>query len=572
MTNELVEKENTIEFSAIERVVMQGDLSKLDPQQRVLYYKKVCESAGLNPFTRPFDYIMLNGKLTLYAKKDATEQLRKINGISIIRLESQVVDDLYIVKATASTKDGRTDEATGAVTIGNLRGDAKANAIMKAECVPIEYEILTSEGFKNVLDLEEHEMVASMNPQTHEIEWSNLLDVSIYHDIEVTHYGNSAFEFEITDGHKWATETNNGVRDLKPFSEIKSSTYLVLAGICNKNESILNEKEAATLGWIITDGTVKSYKGNLYRASICQSKEENFEFIDWCVSEMSFSKGKTDNRELGWKDQHWWYLSKASTQSLFEKCGYKSSEDLPKIIYGLGKKEREAMFKAMIAADGDKRGNFGKGNKNIIDAFQILCALLGNLTSKTIERNFEKGTKPFYLTRKLSYSRVAFQNLSEGEKRKTSVWCPTTKHGTWICRSDKGQVFVTGNTKAKRRVTLSISGMGWTDESEIETIPNARPITIDMATGVIEGPNRVECISADQVIEIKDLFKKCDDEYRKGCWNFWRKQWNITGWEDLPAAEYDNILRGALQRISDNIKQANENPSVEEMKALMEGE
>jgi len=120
-------------FALIEQVVMQGDLSKLNPEQRVLYYKKVCDSAGLNPFTRPFDYITLNGKLTLYAKKDATDQLRKVNGISIDKLEDRVVDDLYIVKAYARTKDGRTDAATGAVTIGHLKGEAKANAIMKAE-------------------------------------------------------------------------------------------------------------------------------------------------------------------------------------------------------------------------------------------------------------------------------------------------------------------------------------------------------------------------------------------------------------------------------------------------------
>lgn len=128
-----VEKFNSQELSVIEQVVVQGDLAKLNPEQRVLYYRKVCESAGLNPFTRPFDYIQLNGKLTLYAKKDATEQLRKVNGISIEKIESKVLDDLYIVTATARTKDGRTDSATGAVTIGNLKGDAKANAIMKAE-------------------------------------------------------------------------------------------------------------------------------------------------------------------------------------------------------------------------------------------------------------------------------------------------------------------------------------------------------------------------------------------------------------------------------------------------------
>lgn len=133
MSNEIVKIDDTQELSAIERLVMQGDLSKLSPEQRVTYYRKVCDSAGLNPYTRPLEYIILNGKMTLYARKDATEQLRKLNGISIVNLETTFVDDLYIVKATATTRDGRTDTSTGAVVIGTLKGEAKANAIMKAE-------------------------------------------------------------------------------------------------------------------------------------------------------------------------------------------------------------------------------------------------------------------------------------------------------------------------------------------------------------------------------------------------------------------------------------------------------
>ena len=131
MSQELAKK--TEEFSIIEQVVMQGDLSKLTPEQRLIYYNKVCESAGLNPLGNPFAYIHLNGKLVLYAKKDCTEQLRKINGVSIESLDDKVIDDIYVVTAKAKDKQGRIDQAKGAVVIGNLKGDQKANAIMKAE-------------------------------------------------------------------------------------------------------------------------------------------------------------------------------------------------------------------------------------------------------------------------------------------------------------------------------------------------------------------------------------------------------------------------------------------------------
>ena len=127
------QKTESEELSIIEKVVVQGDLSPLNAQQRVLYYKKICESVGLNPYTKPFDYLMLNGKLILYAKKDCAEQLRKLNGVSITSLEDKLVDDIYIVTAKATTKDGRSDQSKGAVVIGHLKGEQKANAIMKAE-------------------------------------------------------------------------------------------------------------------------------------------------------------------------------------------------------------------------------------------------------------------------------------------------------------------------------------------------------------------------------------------------------------------------------------------------------
>ena len=53
-----------------------GDLSALDSGQRLAYYESVCQSLGLNPLTRPLEYLELNGRLTLYAKRDATDQLR----------------------------------------------------------------------------------------------------------------------------------------------------------------------------------------------------------------------------------------------------------------------------------------------------------------------------------------------------------------------------------------------------------------------------------------------------------------------------------------------------------------
>lgn len=117
----------------LEAVLLGGDLSRLTADQRVKYYAAVCTSLGLNPLTKPLEYIVLSGKLTLYARKDATEQLRRRDGVSIVELTSERFGDLFVVTAKAQDKTGRTDVATGAVALANLKGDALANAVMKSE-------------------------------------------------------------------------------------------------------------------------------------------------------------------------------------------------------------------------------------------------------------------------------------------------------------------------------------------------------------------------------------------------------------------------------------------------------
>ena len=114
-------------------LIVNGDVSKLTPEQKVQYYTKFCENLGLNPITKPFEYIKLNGKEVLYAKKDATEQLRKQYGVSVISMESKQVSDVWVTEVSVKDKQERTDMATGAVSVKNLSGEALANAVMKCE-------------------------------------------------------------------------------------------------------------------------------------------------------------------------------------------------------------------------------------------------------------------------------------------------------------------------------------------------------------------------------------------------------------------------------------------------------
>jgi hypothetical protein len=124
---------NIVNTSPIELALIKGDLSLLNPDQRLSYYKSVCDSLGLNSLTKPFEYIELNRKLVLYATRSCTDQLRKVNSVSITVKSRELIGSIYVVTANGKDSNGREDESTGAVNIEGLKGEALANAYMKAE-------------------------------------------------------------------------------------------------------------------------------------------------------------------------------------------------------------------------------------------------------------------------------------------------------------------------------------------------------------------------------------------------------------------------------------------------------
>ena len=161
--------------------------------------------------------------------------------------------------------------------------------------------------------------------------------------------------------------------------------------------------------------------------------------------------------------QHWWYIPTELSCQLLTKAGYKSNADLPRIVASLNSDSRKVMLQAFMLADGDKRGHFHKAKDYVLEAFEILCALEGFATGTRKRR-----PSVTVITKKKT-RHVAGSFLTLDAVDDQPAWCPTTKYGTWIMRQN-GRVTITGNTKAKRRVTLSFVGLSILDESELDTM------------------------------------------------------------------------------------------------------
>lgn len=97
--------------------VLDNKLDALKPADRVIYHDFVCRQKGLDPSSRPFEFIKLNGKLAMYARKECADQLRAIHGISCEIVSQTIQGGAYFVHVRATTKDGRTEDDIGATSI-----------------------------------------------------------------------------------------------------------------------------------------------------------------------------------------------------------------------------------------------------------------------------------------------------------------------------------------------------------------------------------------------------------------------------------------------------------------------
>jgi len=127
----VTESEYALRARGFERALATGDLNSLSVPERLEWMIRVCDYLGLSPLTRPFEFLSLRGergepdRIVLYARRDATDQLRAKHRVSIEIVE-RTRDDasgIYLVRARARMPDGRTDEAVGIVEISRPVGE-----------------------------------------------------------------------------------------------------------------------------------------------------------------------------------------------------------------------------------------------------------------------------------------------------------------------------------------------------------------------------------------------------------------------------------------------------------------
>lgn len=163
MSNEL--KTLDIDQSIVASVALNGDLSKLQPAQKVQYVTALCQRLGLDPVTQPLKLMKLNGREIVYADRGCAAQLNRLHGVSSEITKAEQIGDLFMVYGRAITPDKRFTDEIAAVPTNGLKGEALANAYMKCRTKAMRRATLTHVGL-GLLDESEVETI----PQAQKVE------------------------------------------------------------------------------------------------------------------------------------------------------------------------------------------------------------------------------------------------------------------------------------------------------------------------------------------------------------------------------------------------------------------
>ena len=330
-----------------------------------------------------------------------------------------------------------------------------------ANCLDSETEALTKRGWIKGFDLRLDDYLLTKNPGSGSFEWHRPSRLNLFPDYDgpVIEFKTKSIHAVTTPAHRWLVTNKTGkVTETTTEAMSKHGDHRVhRTGLYKEPASnAFSLDMIRLLGWFLTDGYVKVYKGGR-TIRLCQSSTGNphkVKLIDelWNTLEVKGSRSLTKSGLVVWtmstKDVRLGALLSAAPERVL------TSE----FIISLSQAQAEVLVNTMMLGDGDIRGNLVCRDIIRADAFQMLVTIAGkhaivrrrdNLgirySSKIATGSIETKNPYWLVTVK---SRTTAQVL--GSQRttrygKVPVWCPTVKNSFFVVRRS-GTVYVTGNT------------------------------------------------------------------------------------------------------------------------------
>ena len=331
------------------------------------------------------------------------------------------------------------------------------------QCVNSSYKCLRADGkWVSHDELQVGESIYVVDVETGELKLDTVTHVNVFDAPEkMHHYSNEqGFNFDVTPNHRVIYKTGSNPFSIKESAELigkKSPIYIPISSWNTPtpenfmgNEYNITDELLELITFIMCDGCIVSQEGRTPRIEFYKSPSrygcDRFEELCAILGvEYSVTTDESAKFEGSYCNKYR-LMNSDVTKAIVNLLGG-DKHKCPEFMKYLSPRQAYIVLDTWVLLDGHFDGCHWKmqaDNKEIQEMLAFLTVISGKSVSLT-ERIIGENKKPtIYTNIHKRGSRAC--SVTEIDAKTDKVWCPTTNTGTFVCMTDEGYVFLTGNS------------------------------------------------------------------------------------------------------------------------------
>ena len=331
------------------------------------------------------------------------------------------------------------------------------------QCVNSSYKCLRGDGkWVSHRDLKVGDSIYVVDVKTGALKKDTVTHVNVFNAPETMHrYSNEqGFSFDVTPNHRVIYKTGSNPFTIKESSELiskKGPVYIPVSSWSTQtpesfmgNEYAIDDELLEFITFIMCDGCIVSQEGKSPRLEFYKSPSrygcDRFEELCSILNiDYSVSEDKSAKFEGSYCNKYRLKNNEVVFQVISMLDGDKHK--CPKFMSFLSPRQAYIVLDTWVMLDGNFDGSHWKMQADTRE-IQEMLAFLTVITGKAAAlKERVIGDNKIATSYTNIYKRGCRAcTIEEVSPKESTVWCPTTNTGTFVCMTDEGYIFLTGNS------------------------------------------------------------------------------------------------------------------------------
>lgn len=331
------------------------------------------------------------------------------------------------------------------------------------QCVPTSYRCLKADGtWVNYENLQIGDEIYVIDMESGLLKKDKITHLNLFDAPKKMHrYANKAngFNFEVTPNHRVIYKTGSNNLKIKESAELLDYD---MVGIpiapwgkhtpesFMSNEYDIQDELLELIAYIITDGAIVKQEGKQTHISWFKSPRrfgiERFEEL--CdILNITYSRRKDESSKFEGSFVYEYRMNISENTNKIIELLNGTKHEVPEFMQHLSPRQCYIILDAWVLMDGHFDGAHWKmqaDNKKLQEMLAYLAIKAGKAVS--LNERLIGTNKNATIYANLHKRQIRSCVVSEVEASCEKVWCPTTETGTFVCMTDEGYVFLTGNS------------------------------------------------------------------------------------------------------------------------------